>query len=120
MGLWCRTFWRRSLAGVQFRADTHIQNVRLAGVFSAIEHPGFPIDELEWDALLSGDTIETWSNAFEHFELGGKMDWSPGDVLSAGHVPVTASWQLHYRFDSGIFAISAGEFETPSSRGTIT
>jgi translocation and assembly module TamB len=106
-------------AGVQFRADTHIEDVHLAGVFSAIEHPGFPIDELEWDALLSGDTVETWSNAFEHFELGGKMDWSPVDALAAGHVPVTASWQIHYRFDSGVFAISAGEFETPSSKGTI-
>jgi hypothetical protein len=107
-------------AGVQFRADTHIENVRLAGVFSAIEHPGFPIDELHWDALLGGDTIETWSNAFEHFELGGKMDWRPGEVLAAGHLPVTAGWQLHYRYDSGVFAISTGEFETPSSKGTIT
>jgi translocation and assembly module TamB len=106
-------------AGVQFRAETHIDNAHLAGVFSAIEHPGFPIDELQWDALLSGDTIETWSNAFEHFELGGKMDWKPGEVLAAGHLPVAASWQLHYRYDSGVFAISAGEFETPSSKGTI-
>ena len=107
-------------AGVQFRAETHIKDVRLASLFPAIEHQGFPIDELEWDALMSGDTIETWSNAFEHFELGGKMDWSPGDVLSAGHVPVTASWQIHYRYDTAVFAISAGEFETPSSKGTIT
>ena len=107
-------------AGVQFRADTHIENAHLAGVLSAIEHPGFPIDELHWDALLSGDTIETWSNAFEHFELGGKMDWTPGGVLAAGHLPVTASWQIHYRYDSGLFAISTGEFETPSSKGTIT
>ncbi len=107
-------------AGVQFRADTHIQGAQLAGVFSAIEHPGFPIEELEWDARLSGDTIETWTNAFQHFELGGKMDWTPGEVLAAGHVPVTASWQIHYRYDSGVFAISAGEFETPSSKGTIT
>jgi translocation and assembly module TamB len=106
-------------AGVQFRADTHIEDVRVAGVFGAIEHPGFPINELEWDALLSGDTVETWTNAFEHFELGGKMDWSPVDVLAVGHVPVTASWQIHYRYDSGVFAISAGEFETPSSKGTI-
>ncbi len=106
--------------GVQFRADTHIQDMHVARVFPAIEHPGFPIDELEWDALLSGDTIETWSNAFEHFEIGGKMDWSPVDVLAAGHVPVTASWQIHYRYDTGVFAISAGQFETPSSKGTIT
>ncbi len=107
-------------AGGQFRADTHIQNMRLAGVFPAIEHPGFPINELEWDSLLSGDTIETWVNDFRHFEIGGKMDWTPGDELAAGHVPVTASWQIHYRYDSNVFAISAGEFETPSSRGTIT
>ncbi len=107
-------------AGVQFRADTHIQDVHLAGVFSAIEHPGFPIDELHWDALMSGDTIETWTKAFAHFEIGAKTDWSPGDVLAPGHLPVTASWQLHYRFDNGLFAISAGEFETPSSKGTIT
>jgi len=107
-------------AGLQFRADTYIENAHLAGVLSAIEHPGFPIDELHWDALLSGDTIETWSNAFEHFELGGKMDWTPGEVLASGHLPVTASWQIHYRYDSGVFAISMGEFETPSSKGTIT
>jgi translocation and assembly module TamB len=107
-------------AGVQFRAVTHTQDMHLARVFPAIEHPGFPIDELEWDALLSGDTIETWSNAFEHFEIGGKIDWSPVDVLAAGHVPVTASWQIHYRYDTAVFAISEGEFETPSSKGTIT
>ncbi|HEY2545416.1 MAG TPA: translocation/assembly module TamB domain-containing protein [Candidatus Acidoferrum sp.] len=107
-------------AGMKFRADTHLQDLRLSGVFPAIEHIGFPIDELEWDALLSGDTVETWTGAFNNFEIGGKMDWLPGDALAAGHVPVTASWQLHYNYDSGVFAISAGEFETPSSKGTIT
>ncbi|HTQ59692.1 MAG TPA: translocation/assembly module TamB domain-containing protein [Candidatus Solibacter sp.] len=107
-------------AGVQFRANTHIEGMHLAEVFPAIEHPGFPIDELDWDAQLSGDTIETWSNAFQHFELGGKMEWEPVEVPAPGHLPITASWQIHYRQDSRVFAISAGEFETPSSRGTIT
>ena len=107
-------------AGVKFRADTHIQDMHLAGVFQAIEHPGFPINELGWDAMLGGETIETWSNAFEHFEIGGKMQWSPVEVPAAGHLPVSANWQIHYNQDSRVFAISAGEFETPSSRGTIT
>ncbi|MGH9744251.1 MAG: translocation/assembly module TamB domain-containing protein [Candidatus Acidiferrum sp.] len=107
-------------AGVQFRADTHIEGMHLAEVFPAIEHPGFPINELDWDALLSGDTVETWSNAFQHFELGGSMKWSPVELPAAGHLPITADWQIHYRDDSRVFAISAGEFETPSSRGTIT
>ncbi len=108
------------LRGLQFRAETHLQNLRLAGVFPAIEHRGFPIDELNWDALISGDTTEAWTSAFTHFEVGGNMDWTPVDVLSAGHVPVTGNWKLHYRYDSNVFAISEGEFETPSSRGTIT
>jgi translocation and assembly module TamB len=107
-------------AEVQFRADTHIQDMHLARVFPAIEHPGFPINELDWDALLSGDTVETWSNAFQQFEMGGRMAWDPKETPAAGHLPITASWQIHYRQDSRVFAISAGEFETPSSRGTIT
>jgi translocation and assembly module TamB len=106
-------------AGVQFRADTHIQDMRLAEVFPAIEHPDFPIDELEWDALLSGDTVETWTNAFHHFEVGGTMDWTAAAVPASGHVPITASWQIHYRHENGVLAISAGEFDTPSSHGTI-
>ncbi|MGB7281553.1 MAG: translocation/assembly module TamB domain-containing protein [Candidatus Acidiferrum sp.] len=107
-------------AGVQFRTDTHIQGMHLAEVFPAIEHPNFPINELEWDALLSGDTVETWNNAFQHFELGGKMQWAPVDLPAIHHLPITADWQISYRYDSGVFAISAGKFETPSSRGTIT
>lgn len=105
--------------GVQFRAETHIQRTRLAGVFAAIEHPGFPIDELHWDGLLGGDTVETWTNAFQHFELTGKMDWTAADAVAAGHWPVTGSWQIRYRYDPGTFAIGAGQFETPTSRGTI-
>ncbi|MCU1317160.1 MAG: hypothetical protein JWN63_2482, partial [Candidatus Acidoferrum typicum] len=31
--------------GLQFRADTHVQDVRLAAVLPAIEHRDFPIDE---------------------------------------------------------------------------
>ncbi len=107
-------------AGVKFRADTHIEDMHLAEVFPAIEHPDFPINELEWDALLSGDTVETWSNAFQHFEVGGAMEWAPVDVPAAGHLPITATWQINYHQDSRVFAISSGEFETPSSRGTIT
>ena len=106
-------------AGVQFRADTHIQGMDLAEVFGAIEHEGFPIEELEWDSVLSGDTIETWSNAFAHFEVGGKMQWSPSGNVAAGDLPITADWQIHYAFDPGIFAISSGEFQTPSSHGSI-
>lgn len=106
-------------AGVKFRADTRIQNMRLAKVFPAIEHIDFPIDELDWDAKLNGDTVETWTNAFQHFELGGQMEWTELDTPEKGHVPVTGNWQIHYNQDSRVFAISSGDFETPTSQGTI-
>src|SRR5216683_2668346 len=61
--------------GLQFRADTHVQDVRLAAVLPAIEHRNFPIDELHWDGRITADTVETWSGLFEHFEISAKSVW---------------------------------------------
>jgi translocation and assembly module TamB len=105
--------------GLQFRADTHVQNVRLAGVLPAIEHRGFPIDELHWDALMTADTIETWSGPFQHFEISVKTIWDAPKQLAARHQPVIAAWKFSYRYDPNVLAIDSGEFETPSSRGSL-
>jgi translocation and assembly module TamB len=105
--------------GLQFRADTHVQNARLAGVLAAIEHRGFPIDELHWDAMITADTVETWSGPFQHFEISVRTIWDPPVQLAAGHQPVTAAWKFRYRYDANLLAIESGQFETPSSRGTI-
>lgn len=106
-------------AGVQFRADTHLQDLRLATLLPEIDHHGFPIDALHWDALLSGDTMETWSGPFRHFEIAGQMHWAPPEQVAAGHQPVEADWKIRYRYDPNIFEIEAGEFSTPTSRGSI-
>jgi translocation and assembly module TamB len=105
--------------GLQFRADTHVQNTRLSGVLPAIEHRGFPIDELHWDARMTADTVETWTGAFEHFEISVKTVWNPPEQTAERHQPVSAAWKFSYRFDPNILAIQSGEFETPSSHGTI-
>ena len=105
--------------GLKFRADTHVQDVRLAGVLPSIEHRDFPIDELHWDALITADTVETWSGAFEHFEISANTVWETPEQPAAHHQPVSAAWKFRYRYDPNILAIDAGEFETPSSRGTI-
>jgi translocation and assembly module TamB len=105
--------------GLKFRADTHVQDVRLAGVLPSIEHRGFPIDELHWDARMTADTVETWSGPFEHFEISVNTVWEPPEQPAAQHQPVTAAWKFRYRFDPNTLAIDSGEFETPSSRGTI-
>lgn len=105
--------------GLKFRADTHVQEARLAGVLPAIEHKDFPIDELHWDALINADTVETWSGAFEHFEISVNTVWDTPEQPAEHHQPVSAAWRFKYRFDPNILAIDSGEFETPSSRGTI-
>ena len=105
--------------GLKFRADTHVQDAMLAGVLPAIEHRDFPIDELRWDARISGDTVETWSGPFEHFEISVKTVWENPEKLAAHHQPVSAAWKFSYRYDPNILAIDSGEFETPSSRGSI-
>ncbi len=106
--------------GMQFRADTHVQDVPLASLFPSIEHRGFPIDELHWDSVLTADTVETWSGPFRHFEIGVKMQWTSPDEVAEGHTPVDGEWQFRYRYDPGTLSIDSGEFETPESRGFLS
>jgi translocation and assembly module TamB len=103
-----------------FRADTHIEGVHLAGVLPAIEHKGFPVDELHWDALLSGDTVETWTGAFHDFIVGGNVHLGFPEAAAAGHFPVEGDWQFRYRDEPHILDLSYGQFETVSSRGTVS
>jgi translocation and assembly module TamB len=106
--------------GLKFRADTHVQDAHLAGVLPAIEHPGFPVDELHWDTLISADTVETWSGPFQHFEITGAMQWVSPDSVATGHIPVDGDWEIRYRYDPETLTVNSGEFETPSSRGTVS
>jgi translocation and assembly module TamB len=106
--------------GLQFRADTHVQDAHLAGVLPAIEHPGFPVDELHWDTLISADTTETWSGPFQHFEITGTMQWVSPDSVAAGHIPVDGDWEIRYRYDPETLSVNSGEFETPASRATVS
>jgi translocation and assembly module TamB len=105
--------------GLQFRADTQVQNVRLAGVLASIEHAGFPIDELHWDAKLAADTVETWSGPFQHFEIAVKTVWEAPERVTEHHQPVRAAWKFRYQYDPNVLSIDSGEFETPSSRGGL-
>jgi translocation and assembly module TamB len=104
---------------LKFRAETHVENVKLALVLPCIEHRDFPIDELHWDGRITADTVETWTAGFEHFEIFAKTVWDEPEQLSEHHQPVSAAWQFRYRYDPGTLAIDSGEFETPSSRGAI-
>src|SRR5689334_5599473 len=106
--------------GLKFRAQTHVEGMKLAPVLPCIEHNNFPADELHWDSRISADSVETWTGAFFHFEIFAKTSWDYPEQLAEHHQPVRASWQLHYRYDPRTFSIApGGEFETPFSHGTI-
>ena len=106
-------------AGLQFRADTHVADFSLATLLPAIEHRGFPIDDLHWDARLDADTVEVWSGAFLHFAISGKTQWTPEEHTAAGHEAVTADWQFAYKYDPNLFTVVSGTFLTPTTHGTI-
>src|SRR5215469_13635169 len=106
--------------GLQFRCDTKLQNVRLSAVTPAIDHEGFPIDKLHWDAVISGDTVETWRESFDDFAISGTMHWDAPQEVTEGDMPVTGDWKLRYRDRSNTLELTQGEFETPSLRGSFT
>jgi translocation and assembly module TamB len=106
--------------GLFFRADTHIEGMRLAQVFPSIEEPSFPVDELHWDSVLRADSVETWTGGFEHFDISAKIQWSSPEDIAARHIPVDGQWQIRYQYDPQTLTINYGEFETPSSRGTLS
>jgi translocation and assembly module TamB len=106
--------------GLLFRGETHVAGMRLAQVFPSIEERSFPVDELHWDSVLSADTVETWTGGFEHFDISAKIQWTSPDDIADGHIPVDGEWQIRYRYDPQTLTIDYGEFETPSSRATLT
>ncbi len=107
-------------SGLLFRGDTHIDGMRLAQVFPSIEEKGFPVDELHWDSILTADSVETWSGGFEHFDITSKLQWNSQQDIAEGHIPVDGAFQIRYQYDQQLLEVPSGEFETPSSRGTLT
>jgi translocation and assembly module TamB len=105
--------------GWKFRAQTHVEGMKLAPILPCMEHRNFPVDELHWDARISADSVETWTEAFRHFEVSANSVWDYPQQPAERHQPVRGAWQLHYRYDPNTLFISAGQFETPSSSGTV-
>jgi translocation and assembly module TamB len=104
------------LPGLEFRAQTHVEGMRIAQILPAVEHNGFPVDHLHWDSVLTADTVETWKGPFQHFEISGQTDWTAPDEVAAGHIPVTANWKFTYKQDPQVLMLESALFETPQSR----
>jgi translocation and assembly module TamB len=106
--------------GLQFRAETKVRGIRLSAVAPAIDHAGFPVDKLHWDSIISADTVETWHDNFRDFDISARMHWDEPEDLAPQHIPVTGDWKLRYRYGLDLLEFEQLDFETPSSRGSIT
>jgi len=106
--------------GLKFRADTKVQGVRLSAVTPAIDHAGFPIDSLHWDSIITADTVETWHDNFRDFDISARMHWDEPDEVLPGHMPVTSDSVLRYRYGVDTLQLDQIDFETPTSRGSLS
>ncbi len=106
--------------GLKFRGETKVRNLSLAGVAPAIDHLGFPVDKLHWDAVVSADTVETWRENFRDFDISAKMHWDEPQELAAGHIPANADVKLRYRYEPDILDVGQADIETPASRVSVT
>jgi len=106
--------------GLKFRAETKVQGIRLGMVTPAIDHEGFPIDSLHWDAVISADTVETWHDNFREFDISAKMQWEEPDEVLPGHIPITSDTVLRYRYGLDLLQIDQFDFATPTSRGSFS
>jgi translocation and assembly module TamB len=104
-----------TLPGLDFRAQTRVEGVRVAQLLPAIDHAGFPIDRLHWDSVMSADTVETWKGAFDHFSVSGQSSWTAPDEVAVGHIPVTADWKFAYQQDPEILTLQSALFDMPGN-----
>ena len=106
--------------GLKFRAETKVQNVRLAEVAPALDHEGFPVNSLHWDSIITAESVETWHANFLDFDVSAHMLWDEPEDLYPGHIPVSGEWQLRYRIATDALELKQLDFDTPSSRGSFT
>jgi translocation and assembly module TamB len=102
--------------GLLFRTKTRLRGVSVAQLFDALDNDNLPVRSLHWDGTVEVDSANTWNTNFKNFRTTGEMRWSPPQVLGAGKIPATAQIEYDYRNDKEIFAVSHGNFETPSAR----
>lgn len=99
-----------------FRVDSKLRGMSLAQIFAALENPNFPVQELDWDAVLEADAVNTWSGGFDHFETKGLMHWSAPEELAPGRIPATAKIDFDYSQDTLGVVVKQSEIDTPDTQ----
>ena len=104
------------LPGRTFLAQTHTEGASLAAILAATNRRDFPTEALHWDARLTADSDETWTEAFKHFEVSGTSNFSVPEKPAAAHIPVAGRAGFRYQQDPRRLTLSHMELSTASSR----
>ncbi len=106
-------------AGMAFRAETRTRGASLAAILAAVDHRGFPVNSLDWDAAVSANTVETWTADFQHFAVAGESVLSAPEQPAPGLRPVSGQFSFRYAQDTRELRLTSGEISTPASRITV-
>ena len=101
--------------GLKFHTETHFHGASLAATFAALDHNGFPVNALHWDAAMEVDSVNSWDAGFKDFRTVGSMQWMPPATLGPGMSPASGHFQYDYDNDTKIVTITQSQITTPKA-----
>jgi len=101
--------------GLRFRTDTRLRGSSLAATFAALDHDGFPVNALHWDAAMEVDSVNTWDAAFKDFRTAGTMLWTPPPTLAPGMIPASAHFTYDYDNHKKVVLVTQSQITTPKA-----
>ncbi len=102
--------------GVQFRLESDVQQMSLAAILAALDHPGFPVATLHWDSLVAVHSVTSWDANFQHLDSRGALAWTAPVSVASGFEPASARAEFHFSRDAAAADLSSGLITTPVSR----
>ncbi|HTV58868.1 MAG TPA: translocation/assembly module TamB domain-containing protein [Verrucomicrobiae bacterium] len=98
-----------------FRTETALRGVSLGEALAAVDNPGFPVNTMHWDAVMSANSVNTWTKNFHDFRTRGTSQWAPPAALAPGMIPVSAQITYDYFADRKNVVLAQSEIRTPNT-----
>ncbi|HYB62259.1 MAG TPA: hypothetical protein VEH50_12380, partial [Methylomirabilota bacterium] len=102
--------------GLRFRADTTGDGISVAQTLASVDHRGFPLNPLHWDAAMQVTASTQWNADFKNVQTHGVAIWTPPAAPAAGTIPAAARLDFDYSDARHLARIGPSEISTPSSR----
>ncbi|HXZ19038.1 MAG TPA: hypothetical protein VEG63_03760, partial [Candidatus Acidoferrales bacterium] len=102
--------------GLEFHLESDAQQMSLAPILNALDHPGFPVATLHWDSLVAVHSVTSWNANFQHLDSRGTLAWTAPTSGPPGFLPASARAEFHFSRDAAAADLSSGLITTPVSR----